>query len=285
MRKLFFVSIALPMVMLFLACGGRTKAEAEADSLKNVLGAQLAEMTEMDLFIDAVNANMDSVMRLEGIILRTHGESKLSRKDQILQNIDTYREVLDRQRLRLAELEKKLKETDNQNEKLQKTVDALKNQIDEKEEVLQELIAEMEQHNFDINALKARMEKLNSQVTSLQKASKEKDETIEAQGERLNEAYVFIGTKKELKEAGLLSDAGFLKKGKLDMTKADASAFTRIDLRSTTTFRIPDKKPEILSTVPEGSYTLTRNDDGSSTLTVTDPAKFWSLSKYLVIKY
>ena len=130
MRKLFFVSIALPMVMLFLACGGRTKAEAEADSLKNVLGAQLAEMTEMDLFIDAVNANMDSVMRLEGIILRTHGESKLSRKDQILQNIDTYREVLDRQRLRLAELEKKLKETDNQNEKLQKTVDALKNQID-----------------------------------------------------------------------------------------------------------------------------------------------------------
>ena len=69
------------------------------------------------------------------------------------------------------------------------------------------------------------------------------------------------------------------------MTKADASAFTRIDLRSTTTFRIPDKKPEILSTVPEGSYTLTRNDDGSSMLTVTDPAKFWSLSKYLVIKY
>ena len=48
MRKLFFVAIALPMVMLFLACGGRTKAEAEADSLKNVLGARLAEMTEMD---------------------------------------------------------------------------------------------------------------------------------------------------------------------------------------------------------------------------------------------
>ena len=115
MRKLFYFALILPAAMLVIACGESSKSNPEADSLRSELNSRLVEMSEMDLFLDAVNASMDSVVKLDGTILRTEGESKLSKKDQILQNIDAYKEVLQRQRERLEELENKLKSSNNQN--------------------------------------------------------------------------------------------------------------------------------------------------------------------------
>ena len=87
MKKLFYFALVLPMAMLVIACGDKTKSNPEADSLRNALSAQMAEMGDMDLFLDAVNASMDSVIDLDGTVLRTVGETTMSRKDQIKQRI------------------------------------------------------------------------------------------------------------------------------------------------------------------------------------------------------
>ena len=54
MKKLFYFALVLPMAMLVIACGDKTKENPEADSLRTVLNSRLAEMSEMDLFLDAV---------------------------------------------------------------------------------------------------------------------------------------------------------------------------------------------------------------------------------------
>ena len=252
MRKLFYFALILPAALCFYACGDGSKSNPEADSLRSELNSRLVEMSEMDLFLDAVNASMDSVVKLDGSILRTDRESKLSKKDQILQNIDAYKEVLQRQRDRISELEQKLKNSSGSNAKLLKTIESLKAQIDEKDKAIADLRSELEQRNFDINNLKTNL---------------------------LNEAYVFIGTKKELKGADLL------KRGKLNMSDVDMSQFTKIDIRQTKQFTIPSKKPEILTQAPANSYTLEKIDKKTSVLTITDPAAFWSVSKILVIRY
>ena len=284
MKKLFYFALVLPMAMLVIACGDSKKSNPEADSLRNALSAQMAEMGDMDLFLDAVNASMDSVLDLDGTVLRTVGETTLSRKDQIKQNIASYKEILDRQRERLAELEKRLGDSDSKNAKLLKTISALKNQIEEKDQAIAALTEELEQRNYDISVLKENVTKLNTQVTNLEEDNKAKDETITAQTDLLNEAYVCIDNTKALKEAGILK-GGFLKKAKLNMSEVNPSAFTKIDIRNATSFLIPGKKPEILTQAPAGSYTIKDNGNGTSTLTVTDPAKFWSMSNYLVVKY
>lgn len=284
MKKLFYFALVLPMAMLVIACGDKTKSNPEADSLRNALSAQMAEMGDMDLFLDAVNASMDSVIDLDGTVLRTVGETTMSRKDQIKQNIAAYKDILERQRERLAELEKRLSESDSKNGKLMKTITALKKQIEEKDQAIATLTEELEQRNYDISVLQENVSKLNTQVTSLEEESKVKDETIEAQTNLLNEAYVCIGTTKSLKELGVMK-GGFLKKAKLNMSEVNPSAFTKIDIRNTTSFNIPGKKPEILTQAPAGSYTIKANGDGTSTLTVTDPAKFWSMTNYLVVRY
>ena len=165
-----------------------------------------------------------------------------------------------------------------------KTITALKKQIEEKDQAIATLTEELEQRNYDISVLQENVSKLNTQVTTLEEESKVKDETIEAQTNLLNEAYVCIGTTKSLKELGVMK-GGFLKKAKLNMSEVNPSAFTKIDIRNTTSFNIPGKKPEILTQAPAGSYTIKANGDGTSTLTVTDPEKFWSMTNYLVVRY
>lgn len=279
MRKLFYFALILPAAMLFFACGESSKSNAEADSLRNELNSRIAAMSEMDLFLDAVNASMDSVVKLDGTILRTDGESKATRKDQILENIDAYKEVLQRQRDRIAELEKKLNESNALNPKLMKTIEGLKAQIEEKDQAIAQLRSELEKRNFDINNLKSSVSKLNTQISDLQEDAKVKNEALQAQTNMLNEAYVFIGNKKDLKNADLL------KRGKLNVSEADMSQFTKIDIRKTKQFTIPSKKPDIMTQAPASSYTLEKIDKKTSVLTITDPAAFWSVSKILVIRY
>ena len=62
-------------------------------------------------------------------------------------------------------------------------------------------------------------------------------------------------------------------------------AFKKIDIRNVKSFKIPANRYEILSQMPSGSYKVSKNDDGTSTLTITDATRFWSVTNYLVIKY
>lgn len=290
MNKYSFTVIFLTTLCLITACGGKGKDEGnpEADSLRMELSDRMAEMSEMDLFLDAVNASMDSVIDMDGKVLRTLGESSVSRKQQILNNIEAYKQILQRQRERLALLEEKLKangDVNAKNEKLMKTIGSLKKQLEEKDKAIVELTQELTKRNYDIKTLKGHVEKLNTQVAELQEETKQQEEALVTQSNMMNEAYVCIGSKKELKEAGLLSGGSLFKKSKLDLSQVNVSAFQKIDIRHSKTFKIPGKKVSILTQMPAGSYTITYNGDGTSTLTITDATRFWSVSNYLVVRY
>ena len=290
MNKYSFTVFFLTALCLMTACGGKGTDEGnpEADSLRMELSDRMAEMSEMDLFLDAVNASMDSVIDMDGKVLRTLGESSVSRKQQILNNIEAYKQILQRQRERLALLEEKLKangDVNAKNEKLMKTIGSLKKQLEEKDKAIVELTQELTKRNYDIKTLKGHVEKLNTQVAELQEETKQQEEALVTQSNMMNEAYVCIGSKKELKEAGLLSGGTLFKKSKLDLSQVNASAFQKIDIRHSKTFKIPGKKVSILTQMPAGSYTITDNGDGTSTLTITNATRFWSVSNYLVVRY
>ena len=253
--------------------------------MRNVIGANMAEMDEMNLFLDAVNTSMDSVVNMEGGILRTSGESPMSKKEQIKQNLEAYKMMLERQRERISILEAKLKDGDAKSKKMLQTIQALKKQIEEKDKTIVELTEELEKRKFDIVTLKSHVDKLNTNVAQLKEEKAEQEKALEAQSDMLNEAYVVIGSKKELKAAGLMTGGSLFKKSKLDMSKVNASAFRKIDIRNVKSFKIPANRYEILSQMPSGSYKVSKNDDGTSTLTITDATRFWSVTNYLVIKY
>lgn len=60
--------------------------------------------------------------------------------------------------------------------------------------------------------------------------------------------------------------------------------FSKIDIRNYNDINLNSKKPQIMTQMPAGSYEITQNANGTSTLHIKDVNKFWSVSKFLVIK-
>ena len=285
MKKVFVFGGLFALMCTMIACGDKTKSNPEADSLRTQLSTQMEEMDEMNLFLDAVNMSMDSVVNMEGNVLRTTGESPLSRKEQIQKNVEAYKLILQQQRERLDILEKKLKDNNAYAGKMQKTIAALKQQLEEKDQAIIKLSEELEQRNFQIEELKDNVDNLNVQVTELEEDSKAKQEEIKEKTDQMNEAYVFIGNKDALKKAGLIEGGSLLKKSKLNTSNIDKKLFKKVDIRNVKNFQIPDSKPEVLTQMPAGSYEITKTGNNSSELTITDPARFWGVSRFLIIRY
>ena len=285
MKKLSFFGGLFVLMCTMIACGDKTKSNPEADSLRTELSSQMEAMDEMNLFLDAVNMSMDSVVDMEGSVLRTSGESPLSRKEQIMQNMEAYKKILEQQRDRLNILEKKLSNSNAYSEKMKKTIETLKQQLEEKDAAIAKLSEELEQRNFQIEELKDNVDQLNVQVAEQEEDIKAKSEEIAQKTVQMNEAYIFIGDKNALKNAGLLEGGSLLKKSKLNTSNIDKKLFKKVDIRDVKSIPIPDSKPEILTQMPAGSYKLTKTGDDTSELTITDPTRFWSVSRFLIIRY
>ena len=286
MKKLGIFAGLFALMCMMGACGGKSdKSNPEADSLRSALSSQMEAMDEMNLFLDAVNVSMDSVINMEGSVLRTEGESPLSRKEQIQKNIEAYKLMLEQQRERLNILEKKLKNSDANSAKMLKTIAALKQQLEEKDQAIATLSAQLEKRNYDIEALNENVQQLNTQVADLEENVQAKEEELTKQTDKMNEAYVFIGTKKELKEAGLAEGGTLFKKLKVDATNIDKKVFQKVDIRQTLRFSIPDDDPEVMTQMPEGSYKISKTGKDASMLTITDPERFWSVSRFLIVRY
>ena len=285
MKKLSIFGGLFVLMCTMIACGDKTKSNPEADSLRTELSAQMEAMDEMNLFLDAVNTSMDSVVDMEGSVLRTSGESPLSRKEQIQKNMEAYKLILQQQRERLDILEKKLKDSNAYAGKMQKTIAALKQQLEEKDAAIANLSAELEKRNFQIDELKDNVDQLNVQVAEQKEDIKAKEEEIEQKTDQMNEAYVFIGDKNALKNAGLIEGGSLLKKSKLNTSNIDKKLFKKVDIRDVKSIPIPDDKPEVMTQMPTGSYKITKKGDNSSELVIIDPVRFWSVSRFLIIRY
>ena len=83
----------------------------------------------------------------------------------------------------------------------------------------------------------------------------------------------------ELKEQKIISDGDVLKSS--DFNK---DYFIKIDIRYDKKIKLYSKNAKLLTTHPSGTYVLEKDKLGQYELQITDPNKFWSVSRYLVIQ-
>ncbi len=258
--------------------------QARIDSLETTNASQASQLKDITDFMTVVSEGLDSIAEQEQLLMgngRGVEGGKLT-KEQLRENLKAFAALLERQRNRISELEDSLTSRGRSMTSLRNVITYLNQQLDEKNNTIASLQASLNNKNVDI-------QKLRKQVTTLTTAKEELEETVKNQGEALvvqsdviNEGYVKIGTKKELKQAGLLS-GGFLSKKKLDVSKFQNGGFQKVDIRNFTEMNIPSEKIKILTQMPESSYYITENDN-SSTLKILNPTVFWSVSNYLVIQ-
>lgn len=282
MKKIVYYVIAATIVVMATSCnGGSNPTKEQLDSLQTAYDQRNADYNELNEFLSVIATGLDSIALQEGQIL-TPGESPSLNREQIKKNLDAYKQTLDTQRQRIDELEKKLK-TGNANSAQMKTIIAsLKQQLAQKDEEIAQLRKQVDDQNVDINSLKENVENLRQHNEMQAGLIVSQQETILSQDASLNTAYIKIATKKDLKEAGLLT-GGFLKKTKVDFTKIDKSLFRAVDIREIEKIDIPAEKAKVMTPQPENSYRIDKIGK-NNVLSIINPEKFWGVSNFVIIE-
>ncbi len=254
--------------------------QAKNDSLMLELSNRDAELDEIMGSFNEIQEGFREINEAENRVDLREGtmESK-SNAEKIKEDIRFISQRLQANRARIAELEKQLKNSNYQSAELKKAIQSLTAQLEAKQKQIETLQAELASKNIRIAELDEAVADLNKNVYELTAENDAQAQTVAIQDKALNTAWYVFGTKSELKDQKILKGGDVLKDNEFNK-----DYFTEIDIRKDTEIKLYSKRAELLTTHPEGSYGLVKDDKGQITLKITNPSQFWSISRYLVVQ-
>ena len=279
MKKLLFFAVA---VLTLAACTGNKVSDAPgatmSDSLQRIVEQKENEINDIMGTLNDINEGLREISEAEGRVTLARSGESANQKQKIQEDIKFIQERMNQNRELLDKLRKQLRESTFKGDQLKRTVENLTKQLEQKDIELQNLREELDKKDIHITELDETISNLNTDVTNLKTESEQKSATISNQDQQLNTAWFVFGTKKELKEQGIL-DGGRVLQGNFNK-----SYFTKIDIRVQKEIKLYSKKAEMKTSHPSSSYVLEKDAKGQYVLRITDPQTFWSTSKYLVIE-
>ena len=279
MKKLLFFAVA---VLTLAACTGNKVSDAPgatmSDSLQRIVEQKENEINDIMGTLNDINEGLREISEAEGRVTLARSGEGANQKQKIQEDIKFIQERMNQNRELLDTLRKQLRESTFKGDQLKRTVENLTKQLEQKDIELQNLREELDKKDIHITELDETISNLNTDVTNLKTESEQKSATISNQDQQLNTAWFVFGTKKELKEQGIL-DGGRVLQGNFNK-----SYFTKIDIRVQKEIKLYSKKAEMKTSHPSSSYVLEKDAKGQYVLRITDPQTFWSTSKYLVIE-
>lgn len=284
MKKLLLLSVC---VAALSSCGNRAQNEAlkaQNDSLTVALSERDAELESIMGAFNEVQEGFRQINEAENRVDLQSGITEgSSAARKIKEDIRFISEKLQSNREQIAKLEEQLKNSKYATAQMKKALANLNQELEMKTQQIATLQAELASKNIRIAELDDVVAGLNENVKDLVAENEVKSATVASQDKALNAAWFVFGTKSELKDQKIISSK-FLQKTKvLEDDDFNKDYFTQIDIRTDKTIKLYSKSAELLTTHPEGTYELAKDANGQLTLMITNPNKFWSVSRYLVV--
>ena len=284
MKKL--IPLCAIAAITLAACTGHS-GKSETDSI-TIITAQYEEASTFNdsllLLMGDIYAGLDSINMQEGLLynIEKTGEG-VDRRADIRQNLLGIKDRLQQNRALLSQMQAKLDKSTGDNTVLKKTIADLQARIDQQEQKIAELNTQLETANAQIADLNTQVEQGQKDLAAETEAKEKAEaETLAAEAEA-NRVYYAIGTSKELKENGLL-EKKFLGATKVLQGDFNENYFTKADKRTLTTVNTGGKKVKIWGNIPEGSYEILDNANGTKSIHITNQSLFWSRTPYLIIQ-
>ena len=285
MKKILLFSVC---VALLSSCGNMGKNDAmkgQNDSLSQVLAQRDAELNGI---MEAFNEIQDGFRMINEAENRVDLEAGVvegrSNVQKIKDDICFIMEKLDANRKRIAELEEQLKNSRYASSQLKNTIANLNKELLAKTQQIETLQAELASKNIRIAELDDAIVGLTQHMNDLVAENKAQSATVATQDKALNAAWFVFGTSSELKEQKIISKKFLQKKKVLESDDFNKEYFTQIDIRTDKQIMLYSPEAELLTSHPVGSYEFQKNEKGQLALLITNPNKFWSVSRYLVIE-
>lgn len=285
MKKLL---LAVGCVALLASCGNRAQNQAlkaENDSLSVALAEKDAELEGILNAMNEVQEGFRQINEAENRVDLQSGQIEgTSDAQKIKEDILFISEKLKSNREQIAKLEQQLKNSRYSSSQLKKTVEGLKAELESRQQQIATLQSELAAKNIRIAELDDAVAGLSQSVKDLVAENQAKAATLASQDKALNTAWFVFGTKSELKDQKILTQKFLQKKQVLKDNDFNKDYFTQIDIRTDKEIKLYSKDAELLTTHPAGSYELVKDAKEQMVLKITNPSKFWSVSRYLVIQ-
>ncbi len=283
MKNYLFIALA---ALLMTACNQKELADSnqQKDSLQALVNERDLSLNDFMIAFNEVESNLDSVAVRQHVISEnsdTRGELKPNQKARINSEIMAINSLMEQNRKKIAELNRKVKGSTHKNVELEKAIVTLNNQLAQKDLELTEL-------NAKLLSLNAQVAQLQISVDTLNMINGEQFQTIANETTALHTAYFVVGKSKDLQDAKVIDrKGGLLGMGKTAKLNGDFdnSKFTRIDYTQTKSITV-NSDMKFVTSHPSDSYTLekdTKDKDLVKNIVITNPEKFWAGSKYLVV--
>ncbi len=293
MKKIMFFVWLMAGLAVLPACQRSNNLEQEAmrqDSINAALQDSIntanAEKDSLMQLMSDIADGMNQIKALEDIVSvnNVSGETPDKRRD-LRNDIQLIQESINKHKARLADLEKRLKQSTNYNTTMQKSIDNLKAQLEDQQKTINNLTEQLAAAHVQIKNLSQSVDSLNTvnrNVTKEKEAAQQESKQLTNEVTNLNTIYYVIGSKKELK-ANKIIETGFLRKTKILEGDFEMSYFTKSDRRTLTEIPLHSKKAQVMTNHPKDSYEIVEHGNVKS-LHILNPNRFWEKSNFLVVK-
>ena len=293
MEHISYLVLLMIGLALMPACKRTNQLEQEAmrqDSINAALQDSIntanAEKDSLMQLMGDIADGMQQIKELEDIVSVNNLSSETAdRKKQLRDDIVLIQMSINKHKQRLAELERRLKQSTNYNATMQKSIDNLKSQLDEQQKTINSLTDQLAAAHIQIKNLNQSVDSLNTvnkTVTREKEAAVQETKQLTHEVDNLNTCYYVIGSKKELK-ANKIIETGFLRKTKILEGDFEMSYFTKADRRTLSEIPLHSNKAQLMTNHPKDSYEIV--DHGNlKTLHIINANRFWEKSNFLVVK-
>lgn len=271
----------VPMVMT--SCNYKTNAykslEQEKDSLLLEEQKKTSQLNQVMSVMDMIEENFEEIKDAENYVTFQTNQEKVSKDSmpKIVSDLELIKTTLTNNRQQISSLEKQLVKSKSNSRSLKKMIDRLNKKLEEHTQVITKMQEQLALKDVRIKELDDLVIALNTSVDDLQTNVAQKDEQLSSQDKQMNKVWYVFGTRKELKEQEIFTRNGLLEEG------FNKSYFLEADLRTLTELSLYSKKAKILTNHPASSYVLEKVNN-YLVLKITNPTKFWEVSRYLVIE-
>ena len=285
LKKMKRIFIALLILPFFVACNQKEIKQLKEQNQLLTKTANEKEVAINDFIasLNSIEENLDIIREKEKIVTVNAENPDQSQKQKIASTLTSINDILEQNRLNIANLDKKLKNSWYKNSKLRKLTDRLKADIAKKESDIIAMTEQVANLNIKVEGLTTDVSNLNTTVNDLSTENNEKAKIIEEKTNKLNTVYYVVGSSSELKAKNIISKKG----GILGIASTsvlnenfDTEAFNQVDKRELALIPIEGEKAEVITTHPLSSYKF----EAGKGLTIIDAEQFWESSKYLVVK-
>ena len=290
MKKYIFLLITLASLVLS-SCGQQKSGEverlkAENDSLQNSRLQLEQEVNDYFATLNDVQQNIEKIKSAQNVI-SVHPLSENTPRDvrnKVTEDMAYINELIKVNKDELDKMRAKMKHSTFQLDNLEKTITSLTKQLNDESTKVARLQLQLQQKDSVITKLGTTVDELGKNVENLAQKNEEKTTVIQQQDEAMNAAWYAIGSIKELKDNKIISTEGIFSPKKVLQSDFNKNYFVRVDTRNTKSIPLYSKvKAKILTIHPKTSYTLEKENE-NYVLVITNPADFWSVSKYLVVE-